>query len=160
NNLPGYLGNCVASGTTILEELGEEHLRSGKPIVYTSSDSVFQVACSEDIFGLEALYKICRSARHLLDPLGLGRVIVRPFVGDTRSNFKRTENRRDFSVPPPEPNLLDLLVANNCFVAGVGKIEDIFAHRSVTLVEHTGRNESTLQATLELMKSTQGQRGL
>lgn len=160
NDLPGWLGNKAASGTTIMDELGEEHLRTGKPIVYTSGDSVFQVACSEEKFGLDRLYKICVSARRLLDPLGIGRVIARPFVGSAPSSFKRTENRRDYSVPPPEPNMLDILIERGCFVAGVGKIEDIFAHRSVSIVEHTGRNETSLAATTEVMKRTQGQRGL
>jgi phosphopentomutase len=160
NNLPGWLCNKAASGTVVIEEFGEEHIRTGKPIVYTSADSVFQVACSEEHFGLERLYKICISARKLLDPLGIGRVIARPFVGSRPGEFKRTENRRDYSVPPPQPNLLDVLVDNKCFVAGVGKIEDIFAHRSVTIVEHTGRNETSCEATLKTLRSTTGQRGL
>ncbi|MBS1982956.1 MAG: phosphopentomutase [Bdellovibrionales bacterium] len=160
NNLPGWLCNAPASGTTVLEELGEEHLRTGKPIVYTSGDSVFQVACSEESFGLERLYAICKSARKLVDPLGVGRVIARPFRGSHAKEFKRTENRRDFSMPPPSPNLLDVLVERKNFVAGVGKIEDIFAHRSVTIVEHTGRNETSLVATSEVMERTRGQRGL
>lgn len=159
NALPGYLSNKPASGTTVLDKFGEEHIKTGKPIVYTSGDSVFQVACSEESFGLERLYKICVSARKLLDPLGVGRVIARPFVGKKAGEFKRTENRRDFSVPPP-PNMLDVLIENKYFVAGVGKIEDIFAHRGVNLVDHTGRNETSLAATLEMMKKTKGQRGL
>jgi phosphopentomutase len=160
NNLPGWLANKAASGTTIIDELGEEHIRTGKPIVYTSADSVFQVACSEESFGLERLYEICKSARKLVDRLGLGRVIARPFVGNKVGSFQRTENRKDYSVPPPFPNLLDLLLQENCFVAGVGKIEDIFAHRGVSLVNHTGRNETSIKATLEFMKSTQNERGL
>lgn len=160
NSLPGVLGNRAASGTEIMDELGEEHLSTGKPIVYTSGDSVFQIAWSEEKFGLEKLYELCRSARKILDPLGVGRVIGRPFVGKKVGEFRRTENRRDFSVPPPQPNLLDVLVENGCFVAGIGKIEDIFAHRSVTMVEHTGRNETTLLATLDVMKRTENQRGL
>ncbi|WP_293371280.1 phosphopentomutase [Nevskia sp.] len=160
NDLPGWLCNAPASGTAVLDEFGEEHRRTGKPIVYTSGDSVFQVACSEDTFGLDRLYAVCRSARALLDPLGVGRVIARPFIGERAGAYTRTENRRDFSMPPPAPNLLDLLVARQHFVAGIGKIEDIFAHRSVTLVEHTGRNETSLLATSEVMARTAGQRGL
>lgn len=160
NGLPGWLGNKPASGTDILDELGDEHLRTGKPIVYTSGDSVFQIAASEDTFGLERLYKISRSARKLLDPLGVGRIIARPFKGSKRGEFKRTENRRDFSVPPPVPNLLDLLVERRLFTAGIGKIEDIFAGRSVTIVDHTGRNETSLVATSKAMDETRGQRGL
>jgi len=160
NDLPGWLCNRPASGTAVLDEFGDEHRASGKPIVYTSGDSVFQVACSEETFGLERLYAICRSARALLDPLGVGRVIARPFTGSQAGAYVRTENRRDFSMPPPAPNLLDLLVARQHVVAGIGKIEDIFAHRSVTLVEHTGRNETSLAATVEVMARTAGSRGL
>jgi phosphopentomutase len=159
NSLPGYLGNKAASGTTILDELGEEHIKTLKPIVYTSGDSVFQIACSEKHFGLERLYSICKSARKYMDTLGVGRVIARPFVGEQRGQFKRSENRRDYSVPPPK-NILDVLLSSECFVAGVGKIEDIFAHRGVNLVDHTGRNETSLEATLDMMKKTKGQRGL
>ena len=160
NSLPGWLCNKPASGTTVIDEFGEEHLRTGKPIVYTSGDSVFQIAWSEEAFGIEKLYAISKSARKLVDALGVGRVIARPFVGKKVGSFKRTENRRDFSVPPPQPNMLDILVEKSCFVAGVGKIEDIFAHRSVTIVEHTGRNETSLEATLDVMKRTHGKRGL
>lgn len=160
NDLPGVLGNCAASGTEIIKSLGEEHLATGKPIVYTSADSVFQVAWHEEKFGLEKLYEICESARKLLDPLGVGRVIARPFIGNNQDTFSRTENRRDFSMPPPYPNLLDVLVDQQYFVAGVGKIEDIFCHRAVTIVEHTGRNETSLDATIKVMDETQGKNGL
>ncbi len=160
NNLPGWLGNKPASGTTILDEFGEEHIRTGKPIVYTSGDSVLQIACSETHFGLDRLNNICKSARKYMDPLGVGRVISRPFVGEKTGQFKRTENRRDLSVPPPQPNMLDILREHQCFVAGVGKIEDIFAHRSVNLVDHTGRNETSLASTVKFMQQTKGQRGL
>ncbi len=160
NSLPGWLCNKPASGTTVIDEYGEEHLRTGKPIVYTSGDSVLQIAWSEEAFGIEKLYAISKSARKYVDPLGVGRVIARPFVGRKPGEFKRTENRRDYSVPPPAPNLLDLLVEEGAFVAGVGKIEDIFAHRSVTHVEHTGRNETSLEATLDFVKKSPGPRGL
>lgn len=160
NNLNGWLCNEPASGTTVLDQFGEEHLRTLKPIVYTSGDSVLQIACSEESFGLDRLYAISKSARKYVDALGVGRVIARPFLGKTSGSFKRTENRRDFSVPPPKPNMLDLLVEQNYFVAGVGKIEDIFAHRSVSIVEHTGRNETSLVATLKVMRETLGKRGL
>ncbi len=160
NNLPGYLGNYAASGTTILDELGEEHIASGKPIVYTSADSVFQIAASEEAFGLKRLYEVSESARKLLDPLGVGRVIARPFGGKSRGSFKRTENRRDYSVPPPYPNLLDVLRENDQFVAGVGKIEDIYAHRSVNIVKHTGRNETSMEATLESLQALKQEKGL
>jgi len=160
NKLKGWLGNKAASGTTILEELGEEHLESKKPIVYTSADSVFQVAASEEDFGLERLYEICRSARKLLNPLGVGRIIARPFVKEADGRFKRTENRRDFSLEPPSPNMLDLIFKNKLFVAGIGKIEDIFAHRSFSYVDHTGNNQSTLNATIKMMEKTKNESGL
>lgn len=160
NKLSGWLCNKPSSGTTVLDDFGEEHLRTLKPIVYTSADSVFQIACSEEAFGLERLYQISKSARKLIDPLGVGRVIARPFIGQKKGAFKRTENRRDFSVPPPSPNMLDILIANGHFVAGVGKIEDIFAHRSVSIVEHTGRNETSCEATLKVMRDTSSKKGL
>lgn len=160
NNLTGFLCNKPASGTEVIAQFGAEHMRTGYPIVYTSGDSVFQVACHEKSFGLERLYDVCKSARRLLDPYGVGRVIARPFIGDEKSGFSRTENRRDFSMPPPSPNMLDCLLEQNCFVAGVGKIEDIFAHRGLSLVNHTGRNETSLIATSELLASTKGLRGL
>lgn len=160
NNLKGWLCNRAGSGTQVMEEFGAEHMRSGKPIVYTSADSVWQIAAHEDTFGLERLYDICRSARIHANKLGLGRVIARPFVGNSPSDFTRTENRRDFSEAPPEPNMLDLIKAKADFVGGVGKIEDIFAHRGLTLSNHTGRNETSQIATVEMMNETKGQRGL
>jgi phosphopentomutase len=159
-SLPGWLGNKPASGTEILTELGELSIQTGKPIVYTSGDSVFQIAAHEEFFGLKRLYEICQSARRLLDPLGVGRIIARPFLGTNKSNFKRTENRRDLSVPPPYPNMLDLLVEQKHFTYGVGKIEDIFAHRGLTQVDHTGRNETSCEATLKALENTRGQKGL
>ena len=105
--LPGILGNKHASGTAIIEELGEEHIRTGKPICYTSADSVFQIAAHETHFGLDRLYEVCGSRAACCDPLNIGRVIARPFVGETAATFERTANRRDYAVPPPEPTLLD-----------------------------------------------------
>ncbi|MEO5668001.1 MAG: phosphopentomutase [Bdellovibrionota bacterium] len=160
NGLSGWLLNAPGSGTQVLSDYGLEHMRSGKPIVYTSADSVWQIAAHEKTFGLERLYEICRSARKYADTLGLGRVIARPFVGDSPQEFKRTENRRDFSEMPPEPNMLDALKNAGHFVGGVGKIEDIFAHRGLTLANHTGRNETSQEATLEMIRETEGQRGL
>lgn len=130
--LPGYLGNCHGSGTTILEELGEEHMHSGKPIFYTSADSVFQIACHEESFGLEKLYELCEVARELLDEYNIGRVIARPFIGNESSNFARTGNRRDYSVLPPAPTLLDKLTQTGGEVVSVGKIADIYAHQGIT----------------------------
>ena len=127
--LPGILGDRHASGTTIIAELGEEHMRTGKPICYTSADSVFQIAAHEQTFGLERLYEICRLARRLCDPLAIGRVIARPFVGRTAADFARTSNRKDFSIPPLPDNLLQRAVEAGREVVTVGKIGDIFAHR-------------------------------
>ncbi|RZQ55191.1 phosphopentomutase [Pseudidiomarina tainanensis] len=130
--IPGHLGNCHASGTQIIAELGEEHMRTGKPIFYTSADSVFQIACHEQSFGLERLYALCECVRRLLEPYNVGRVIARPFVGDNSATFKRTGNRRDYAVPPPEPTVLDKLVAQGGEVISIGKIADIFAHQGIT----------------------------
>jgi len=131
-DLPGILGDCHASGTTIIEELGEEHIRSGKPICYTSADSVFQIAAHEEHFGLERLYEVCAEAQRLVQPLSIGRVIARPFVGDSPSNFKRTANRRDLTTPPHDDTLLDHVTRAGGDVVSVGKVSDIFAHRGVS----------------------------
>ncbi|MBL8894135.1 MAG: phosphopentomutase [Rhizobiales bacterium] len=128
-SLPGVLGNKHASGTEIIAELGEEHVRTGKPIIYTSADSVLQIAAHEETFGLERLLEVCRVARELTLPLKIGRVIARPFTGTDRANFVRTPNRRDFSITPPEPTLLDRLTAVGRDVVSLGKIGDIFAHQ-------------------------------
>lgn len=130
--LPGYLGNCHASGTTIIAQLGQEHMASGKPIFYTSADSVFQIACHEESFGLDKLYELCEIARELLEPYNIGRVIARPFIGDSAENFKRTGNRRDYAIPPPSPTVLDKLKAAGGEVISIGKIADIFAHQGIT----------------------------
>lgn len=131
-NLPGILGDKHASGTTIIAELGEEHIRTGKPICYTSIDSVFQIAAHESHFGLERLYEICKIAFELTAPLNIGRVIARPFVGETPETFKRTGNRRDFAISPPEPTLLDRNEAAGNQVYAIGKISDIYAGSGVT----------------------------
>jgi phosphopentomutase len=130
--LPGVLGNCRASGTTILDELGEEHLRTGKPIVYTSADSVLQIAAHETRFGLQRLYDTCAIARELADRLRVARVIARPFRGERAGAFRRTPDRHDWSVPPPAPTLLDHLVAAGREVVGIGKIPDLFTGRGIT----------------------------
>ncbi|HET6629720.1 MAG TPA: phosphopentomutase [Woeseiaceae bacterium] len=147
--LPGVLGNCHASGTTIVAELGEEHMQSGKPIVYTSADSVFQVACHEETFGLQRLYDVCDIARELVDEYNVGRVIARPFVGTDRSNFKRTGNRRDLTVPPPADTVLDKLVGAGGEVIGIGKISDIYAHRGISRKVKATGNAALFDATLE-----------
>lgn len=131
-DLPGYLGNCHSSGTVILEELGEEHIKTGKPIFYTSADSVFQIACHEESFGLERLYKLCQLVRDLVDEHNIGRVIARPFLGTKSTNFYRSVNRRDYSVSPPSATLLDKMKAANGHVISIGKISDIFAQQGIT----------------------------
>ena len=149
--LPGILGNKHASGTVIVAELGEEHMRTGKPICYTSADSVFQIAAHEGTFGLERLYEVCEVARRLVDPLNIGRVIARPFVGEDSASFKRTANRRDYAVPPPEPTLLDRVVAAGGRVLAVGKIADIFAHRGITEVIKAPNDDALFNATLAFL---------
>ena len=148
----GTLGNIPASGTAILDELGEEHMRTGKLIVYTSADSVFQIAANESIIPPAELYEICRTARELLKgDLEVGRVIARPFVGDHAGAFSRTGNRRDFSALPPD-TCCDLLAAAGKTVYGIGKIEDIFAHKGITKSNHAAGNPACIEATIEAMK--------
>ena len=126
------LGNYPASGTAILDELGEEHMRTGYPIVYTSGDSVFQIACHEDIIPVDELYRICRIAREMLvGDHAVGRVIAHPFIGTGKGHFTRTPRRRDFSLEPTGETLLEVLKAHGVFTMGVGKIEDIFCHRGL-----------------------------
>lgn len=146
--IPGVLGNVPASGTEILDRLGAEHLATGKPIVYTSADSVFQVAAHAESFGLERLYEICRIAREILNPYGVARVIARPFVG-TPGAFRRTYDRRDFSLPPPRETVLDRLARACVPVIGIGKIPDIFTGRGVTESVHTEGNRDGMAATVE-----------
>ncbi len=148
-DIPGILGNCHASGTEIIAALGEEHIRTGKPICYTSSDSVFQIAAHETHFGLKRLIALCETVRKLLDPLNIGRVIARPFIGETVATFERTGNRRDFSVLPPEPTLLDRLVDAGRKVHAIGKIGDIYAHQGVSRVIKANGNPALMDATLQ-----------
>ncbi|MFT7682668.1 MAG: phosphopentomutase [Moritella dasanensis] len=151
-DLPGYLGNCHSSGTEILDLMGEEHMASGKPIFYTSADSVFQIACHEESFGLERLLKLCELARELLEPYNIGRVIARPFIGNDKSDFARTGNRRDYSLLPPAPTLLDRMAESGGEVVSVGKIADIYAQQGITKkVKATGL-EALFDLTLEQVK--------
>lgn len=149
--LNGILGNCHASGTEIIAQFGEEHIRTGKPIFYTSSDSVLQVAAHEIHFGLQRLYDICAALRGLVDPLNIGRVIARPFIGETQDSFERTGNRRDFAVPPPAPTLLNIIEASGHDVYAVGKISDIFAGSGVTQLRKAHGNQALVDATLDAM---------
>ncbi len=145
------LGNKAASGTEILEELGAEHVRTGSPIVYTSADSVFQVAAHEDVVPLWELYKICETARDILrPPCEVGRVIARPFTGSPGA-FRRTANRRDFAVPPPKGMLLDQLASRGVFVFGIGKIFDIFLGRGIRDYAKTKDNADGMRKTAEAL---------
>jgi phosphopentomutase len=145
------LGNVAASGTEILRVLGEEHLRSGRPIVYTSADSVFQIAAHEAVISPEQLYDICRTARQLLDPWRIGRVIARPFVGSSAEDFRRTANRHDFSLSPVGTTILDLLLAADLEVFGIGKIHDLFAGRGLSRYLYTKNNNEGMAATAEAL---------
>jgi phosphopentomutase len=153
--VPGILGDCHASGTEIIARFGEEHVRTGKPICYTSADSVIQIAAHETHFGLQRLYDLCRVVRKLVDRLNIGRVIARPFTGETVQTFERTANRRDFSVPPPEPTLLDRLVAGGGRVIGIGKIGDIFAQRGISEVRKAAGNMALFDAALGAMNDAE-----
>ena len=141
------IGNKAASGTAIIDELGEEHMKTGALICYTSADSVFQIAAHEEVVPVPELYRYCDIARRLCDPLRVGRVIARPFVGKPGA-FKRTENRKDFAYLPDEKTILERLVAKNIPVYAVGKIEDIYCHRGITESVHTGNNADS-QALVE-----------
>lgn len=154
--LPGILGNCHGSGTVVIDEFGEEHIKTGKPIFYTSGDSVFQIAAHETSFGLQRLYDLCELVRRLVDPLNVGRVIARPFVGSSPGCFARTGNRRDYSMPPSEPTLLDQVVACGGRVIGMGKIGDIFARRGVSEVRKAHGNMPLFDLTLEVMEEARG----
>lgn len=144
-HLPGVLGNKHASGTAILEELGEIHQATGKPIVYTSADSVFQIAAHEDTFGLQHLYDVCEIARRLVDPYNIGRVIARPFLGKP-GHYYRTGNRRDYAVPPPAETLLDHIVNTGGEVIAIGKVADIYAHQGITKTIKADGNQALFTA--------------
>lgn len=146
------LGNKPASGTEILKELGMEHIRTGKPIIYTSGDSVFQIAAHEDVIPVEKLYRMCEISRAILSGKhAVGRVIARPFTGTAPENFKRTERRKDFSIVPPSDTVLDKLKKSGKDVYAVGKIEDIFCERGITHSNHTPNNLASLKATLDFL---------
>ena len=152
--VPGVLGNYPASGTEIIKELGEEHVRTGKPIVYTSADSVFQIAAHEEIIPVKRLYEICEIARKILDgPDKVGRVIARPFLGQTADDFKRTENRHDYAVPPPSNNLLRLLKDAGLDVVCIGKIASIYDSMGVTEDLSAKNNEQTIDQTINALNA-------
>ncbi len=148
NQLPGILGNKHASGTDIIKELGELHQQTGKPIVYTSGDSVFQIAVHEETFGLERLYQVCLDARELVNEYNIGRVIARPFLG-APGQYYRTGNRRDYSIPPPAPTLLDDIVAAGGEVIAIGKVADIYAHRGISKYIKADGNAALFDAFMQ-----------
>lgn len=149
--IPGVLGNKHASGTEIIKELGAKHLKTMQPIVYTSADSVFQIAAHEEIFGLDNLYRICEIARELVDEYNIGRVIARPFTG-TENNFIRSANRKDYATPPHAKTLLDFLKEANREVISIGKVADIFAHRGITKTIKGINNQDLFDKTLQEIK--------
>jgi phosphopentomutase len=151
--LPGILGDCHASGTEIIERLGAEHIKTGKPICYTSADSVYQIAAHETHFGLERLYELCHIVRKLVDPYLVGRVIARPFVGERPGEFKRTGNRHDYATPPYRPTLLDINKARGAEVIGIGKIPDIFAHSGITQEVKADGNANIFDTMIACSKS-------
>lgn len=145
------LGNCAANGVAIMNDLGPRQIREGAWIVYTSADSVFQICAHEEVIPLDELYRACEVARELCDPLRVGRVIARPYLGRPGA-FHRTENRRDFAFRPVEPTILERLTAESVPVFAVGKIEDIFAHRGITESKHTGNNADSMGEVLRLLR--------
>lgn len=152
--VPGILGNVPASGTEIIKELGEEHVRTGKPIVYTSADSVFQIAAHEEVVPIDRLYEMCEIARRILDGEDkVGRVIARPFVGGSANDFKRTENRHDYAVPPPSDNLLPLLKEKGLDVVCIGKIASIYDSIGVTQDLTAKNNDQTVDQTINALNS-------
>ncbi|MCR4428916.1 MAG: phosphopentomutase [Caldiserica bacterium] len=149
------LGNIAASGTEIIKQLGEEHMRTGYPIVYTSADSVFQIACHEEIVPIQTLYSFCQIARSMLKgEHAVLRVIARPFVGEP-GNFARTANRKDFPLPPPYPTVLDLLSERGIRVFSFGKVDDVFGGRGITVSFHTGNNQDTMGALSKWLENEQ-----
>ena len=156
-----FLGNVAASGTTIIDELGERHLATGRPILYTSADSVFQIACHADVLGLAELYRLCEIARRHCDEYRIGRVIARPFIGEP-GNFRRTYDRKDFSMLPPGPTLLDQVAQAGMTVWGIGKTEDLFCGRGLTHSRHTEGDADGLEKTVAALSAmrSEGSAGL
>lgn len=147
------IGNYAASGTVIIQDLGPEHVKTGYPIVYTSADSVFQIAAHEEVVSVEKLYEICEKARKILTgEHGVARVIARPFIGNAEEGFTRTKNRKDFSLEPTGVTILDLAKEKGMEVVAIGKIEDIFEHRGMTKADHTTNNADGIEKTIQFMK--------
>lgn len=151
----GVLGNCPESGTVIIERLGREHIETGKPIVYTSADPVFQIAAHEDHVSVEKLYEWCEAAYEIVTPRGVSRVIARPFVGEW-PNYKRTSNRHDFAVPPPSKTVMEALVESGVDVTAVGKINDIYAGHGINTSFKTKNNDDGVETTLRCIRERDG----
>lgn len=150
-DLPGILGNCHASGVPIIREFGEAHIETGKPICYTSVDSVFQIAAHEESFGLDRLYALCQTAAELVHPMRVGRVIARPFVGRTSEDFERTGNRKDYAITPPDGTICQRVIDGGGRTIAIGKISDIFAHAGIS-ESHKGRSDADhINLTLDAM---------
>lgn len=152
-DIDGILGNKAASGTVIIQELGEEHIKTGKPIFYTSADSCLQIAAHEKYFGLERLYELCETAFEAVKPYKIARIIARPFEGEKAGEFVRTKNRHDYSVTPPEDTILDRLQQAGGTVVSVGKIADIFAHKGISKAVKASGLEELWDVTLEEVKN-------
>lgn len=151
-NVPGILGNIPASGTEIIKDLGEQHVETGKPIVYTSADSVFQIAAHEEVIPIKRQYEICQIARKLLDGKHkVGRVIARPFIGKSSATFTRTENRHDYAVPPPNNNLLPILADKDLDVVAIGKIASIYDSLGVTQDLTAKNNDQSIDQTINAL---------
>lgn len=153
SGISGYLGNCHASGTDIIRDLGAEHIKTGKPIFYTSADSVFQIAAHEEYFGLEKLYKLCELVRAELEPYNIARVIARPFVGEKPETFARTGNRHDYSVLPNDKTLFDVCVENDGKTIAIGKIGDIYAHQGTQIEIKANGLDDLCAKTIEAIKN-------
>ncbi len=151
--IPNALGNKAASGTVIIEELGEEHIKTGSPIVYTSADSVFQIAAHETVIPVDKLYEICEKSREICNQYQIGRVIARPFIGE-KGNFTRTANRKDYPMDPPGETALDVLKRNHFPVMGIGKIEDIFVGKGITRAVHTKNNHHGMECLMNELSIT------
>jgi phosphopentomutase len=149
--IPGLLSCAHASGIQVIEDFGEEHLRTGKPIAYTSADSCLQIAAHEEVFGLQRLYEVCQIARDLTYELNLGRIIARPFLGETKETFARTGNRKDFSIKPPKPTLLKVASDADRHVISVGKIGDIYAHDGTGEEVKVSGNATMMERVISLM---------
>jgi phosphopentomutase len=151
--IKGYLGNCHASGTDIIKNIGEEHIKTGYPIFYSSADSVFQIACHEEYFGLENLYNLCKEVRIILEPYNIARVIARPFIGNSSENFIRTANRHDYSLLPPHKTLLDICQEEGGQVIAIGKIGDIYAHSGTGVEIKASGLEDLCQKTIDAINT-------